>query len=549
LYKIAAAGIPLRRISDPQAEWLRFQRAVGRVVKQTREMKVRILEKSGEYEASIFDAHLLSIEDPALCEAVRKGVYGEKISAEYVWSRAVDQMISDYEAVEDRYIRSRASDLADIKTWVLRALLGKSMEVFRLKVPGVIVARDLSPSEIARLNIGRVRGICTAYGNANSHAAILARALNIPAVVGVGIDLLRIAPGSVLVVRGDEGRITVNPKDLQVYKRKRSQWLLSLKKETQSVKKKAITIDGRRVRMAANIGGPFEVRSAVERGAEEIGILRTEFLFLERTTAPSEEEQVAVYRDIARRLGKRTLIIRTLDAGGDKPLPYIVQRKEQNPYLGVRGIRLSLNNPELFKAQLRAILRASAGNTMKIMLPMVSSVDEVRLTREMLEALKKDCRTEGVLFDENLDLGIMVEVPSAVIVAERLASEVSFFSIGTNDLCQYVMAADRSNERLATLYDALHPAVLRLVRQTVEAGHAAGIWVSVCGEIAGDRTAAPVLVGLGVDELSMQPQAIPSIKRIISSLTLTGAKKIAQEVLGFDSAVQVRQYIESRAFL
>ena len=549
IYQPHVTEISQAKVDNPEAEWQRLQAAIGAVQREIRAMRTRISVDAGEYEAAIFDAHLLFLEDPVLLEMVHRRIFEQKDNAEVSWQQVIDGMIESYQAIEDPYIRSRGADLADLKMQVLRPLAGGTLAPFALTKPAILVATDLEPSDIARLEPGKVLGICTASGGANSHSAILARALGIPAVVGVGPEVMCLADGVQLVLDGKEGWVLVNPDDIGTFQKKQKAWLFSQKAAQKASRKSAVTADGRRIRVAANINNIAEVRPALSQGAEEIGVLRTEFLFMGRVTAPSEEEQLTTYRSIAELLGKRPLIIRCLDVGGDKQLPYLSLEVEANPFLGQRGIRFCLDHPDLFKTQLRAILRASPGHQLKVMLPMVSSVKEVQNAKSLLSKAQAELRRVQIPFDESMELGIMIEVPSAVVIADCLAREVDFFSIGTNDLSQYVMAADRTNARVASLSDALHPAVLRMIHQAVKAGHEAGIWVGLCGELAGDKLAVPILLGLGIDELSMSPIAIPVIKQTISQLKMTYAKNLASEVLDLDSAEEVRQYIIKRLFL
>jgi phosphoenolpyruvate-protein phosphotransferase/dihydroxyacetone kinase phosphotransfer subunit len=549
LYQPHVTEISQAKVDNPEAEWQRLQAAIAAVQREIRAMRTRISVNAGEYEAAIFDAHLLFLEDPALLEMAHRRIFEQKDNAEVSWQQVIDGMVESYQEIEDPYIRSRGADLADLKMQVLRLLVGSTLAPFMLAKPAILVATDLKPSDIARLDPSKVLGICTTSGGANSHSAILARALGIPAVVGVGPEVMRLIDGVQLVLDGKEGWVLINPDDIGPFQKRQEVWLLSQKAAREASQKLAVTADGLRIRVAANINSVAEVRHALNQGAEEIGLLRTEFLFMGRATPPSEEEQLTTYRSIAELLGKRPLIIRCLDAGGDKWLPYLNPEIEANPFLGKRGIRLYLEHPGIFKTQLRAILRASPGHQLKVLLPMVSSVQEVQSVKNLFNTVQTELKRVHIPFDESMEIGIMIEVPSAVVIADHLAKEADFFSIGSNDLSQYIMAADRTNARVASLSDALHPAVLRMIQQAVKAGHEAGIWVGLCGELAGDKLAAPVLLGLGIDELSMSPSAIPVIKQTISQLKMTNTKNIASEVLDLDSSEEVRQYIIKKHFL
>ena len=548
LYRPGVPEVREAKADDPEVEWKRLQSSISAVQHELRTMRGRMTVKAGDYEAAIFDALLLSLEDPVLIEESWRRIFEQENSAGAAWQNVIDGMVDSYSGIDDSYLRLRGADLGDLKNQVLRVLGGSAPVSFELSGPSVLVCTDLSPSEIVRLDTDRLTGICAALGSANSHGAILARSLGIPAVAGAGAEVLRLEEGTRLVLDGGEGKLWINPDDIEVFRKRRKDWLSSREALRKASLKPAVTSDGRHIEILANIGSAAEVMPALRQGAEGVGVLRTEFLFLDRAAPPSEEEQCEAYRNIAGQLEGRSLIIRTLDAGGDKPLPYLDMQVEANPFLGQRGIRLCLASPAILKTQLRAILRASPGHRIKIMFPMISSVEEVQLAREFLREAQVQLRNSGISFDESVEVGIMVEVPSAAITADFMAGKVDFFSIGTNDLSQYIMAADRTNAVVSTLRDELHPAVLRMIRQTVTAGHAGQIRVGVCGEMAGDKLAVPVLLGLGVDELSMNPTAIPDVKQTISRISMAEAEKTADAVLNLDSAEEVRKYVLGRHF-
>jgi multiphosphoryl transfer protein len=455
-------------------------------------------------------------------------------------------VVTSYHTIEDSYLQERVDDVLDVGQRVLRLLTGNVPANLHLQSPAILVATDLTPSDTARLDPTKVLGICTTSGSATSHSAIIARTLGIPAVLGVDAQVLHLADGTIMALDGESGKAWVEPESdiLEQLQAKREAWQTAQQQARATAHQPAITLDGRQVNVFANIGSISDVQVAVANGAEGVGLLRTEFLYLDRTSAPTEEEQLEVYQAIAQVLDNRPLIIRTLDIGGDKPLPYLrVGLTEANPFLGWRGIRLCLGLPELFKTQLRAILRASVGHQIKIMLPMIATLTEVRAAKVLLGEVQAELNQAGIPFDAAIKLGIMVEVPSAVAIADRLAAEVDFFSIGTNDLTQYIMAGDRTNPRVANLVDALQPAVLRMVQQTVQAAHAAGISVGLCGELAADTLATPILLGLGLDELSVNPQSIPAIKQTIHHLSLKESEAIALLALQQDSPEHVRELI------
>jgi phosphocarrier protein FPr len=445
-------------------------------------------------------------------------------------------------------MRARAGDVRDVGNRVLRHLLGVEAPLLDMAQPSVVLAGDLTPSDTAQFSPNTVLAVCTEGGGATSHSAILSRALGIPAVVGLGPALAGIEEGTIIAVDGSAGRVWPDPapERLEALLAAREAWLSGQAEAKARGQEEAVTADGHRVEVAANIGGPHDVDIALEYGAEGIGLFRTEFLFLERESAPTEEEQYEAYRHVARKMGQKPVIIRTLDIGGDKPIPYLDMAEEANPFLGWRGIRFCLDHPELFVPQLRAILRAAHGHNVSVMFPMVSTVEEVRAARRLLDQVKEELREEGIAHEEHLALGIMIEVPAAVAIADQLAAEVDFFSIGTNDLTQYTMAADRGNRRVAGLARALQPAVLRLIAQTVAAAHKAGIWVGLCGELGGNASATSLLLGLGLDELSMNAPSIPAVKEAVRHTTVAEAKEKATVVLGHDTAEEVEETLAKR---
>ena len=545
LYHPAAPEVPRRHAEDPEAEWQRLQQAIRTAKEEIQALRTRAARQAGEAEAAIFDAHLLMLEDPTLLDLARKHLFEEGLSAEAAWKEAVDHIAAEYRSLENPYQQARAADVADVGQRVLRLLTGVTVHPLRLEKPAVLIAADLTPSDTAQLDPEQVLGICTAVGGPTSHSAILARALGIPAVVGVGPAILRVPEGAEVALDGSTGDVWVEPDEelKQKLSKAHARWQAQQQAEQAAAHLEAVTTDGHRVAVVANIRGLADARLAVEHGAEGVGLLRTEFLFLERLSPPSEEEQVEVYQAIAEALGTRPLVVRTFDIGGDKPVPYISREPEANPFLGLRGIRLALARPELLKTQLRALLRAGHGHHIKIMFPMVAERRELLEARAILQEAREELEREGRPFAPEVEVGIMVEVPAAAELADALAPEVDFFSIGTNDLSQYAMAADRTNPRVAPLADALHPAILRLIHHTVEAARQAGIWVGVCGEVAGDPLAVPLLVGLGVDELSVNPPAVPAVKNTVRRLSLQSAQKLAAEALEMDSAQAVRDHV------
>lgn len=527
---------------DAETELRALDEALSRTAEDIEAQRAAVAGRAGAYRAAIFDAHRLFLQDELLLEPIRRRI-GEGATAAAAWRDAVEEMASAWEALPDAYQRARAADLRGVGVQVLAHLLGVPAPRPELAGEGILLAPDLSPADTASLDPRRALGVATAFGGPTSHAAILARSLGIPAVVGLGERLLEIDEGTPLALEADAGLLHVAPpaelvRELEARRRQR----LRTEAETRAeARAPAITRDGVRVEVAANVGSPEEIPAALEAGCDGVGLLRTEFLFLDRPRMPTEEEQEAAYRRIAEALGGRPVVIRTLDVGADKPLPYLPQPSEANPFLGVRGLRLGLERPELLRGQLRAILRVAADHPVRVMFPMVSTLEELRAARGHLLAAAEEL---GRPSPAGLEVGVMVEVPSAALLARALAPEADFFSIGTNDLTQYALAADRGNERVAGLQDALHPAVLRLVALTCEAGAAYGRWVGVCGEVAGDALATPLLLGLGVRELSMNPAAIPAVKRAVRATELGRARELAERALALPSAAAVRDLVQ-----
>ncbi|OUL35705.1 phosphoenolpyruvate--protein phosphotransferase [Nostoc sp. 106C] len=543
-YQPAAVMPTEYHVESIESEWQRLQTAIETARQQIQTLFSQASIQIGDAEAAIFVAHLLFLEDPVLLEAVRQRIYEHHLNAEVAWQAVVDEVASSYHKLEDAYLQERVEDVVDVGQRVLRLLTGTSANSLELTEPAILVATDLTPSDTIGLDPSKVLGICTTSGSATSHSAIIARTLGIPAVLGIDAGILYLEDGTIMALDGESGKAWVQPEadTLTVLEAKREAWQTTQQEALAKAHQPAITRDGRQVNVFANIGSIADVQLALASGAEGVGLLRTEFLYIGKTSAPTEEEQLEVYQAIAQVLDQQPLIIRTLDVGGDKPLPYIKPGvPETNPFLGCRGIRFCLEHPDLFKRQLRAILRASTGHNIKIMLPMIATITEVRAAKAILNEAQGELSQAGIPFDAAMEVGIMVEVPSAVVIADQLAAEVDFFSIGTNDLSQYVMAGDRNNPKVANLTDALHPAVLRMVQQTVQAGHAAGIWVGLCGELAADSAATAILLGLGLDELSVNPQAIPILKQAIAQLSIGECEAIVASALQLDSAEQVRQ--------
>jgi len=521
----------------------RLRQALEVSRRQILEIQERIAKEVEPQYARIFDAHLLILEDRWLVEQATTVIQNQRVNAEFAVQEVLDPVRQALSRVEDGYLRERRTDVDDVGDRLVRNLLGQrgTFHVEGMRGEAIVFARDLGPSDTAQLHRDAVLGLATETGGRTSHSAIMARSLEIPAVVGVEQICAQVQNHETVILDGTEGVVILSPdvETLTRYHARKQQFeyaglalhkLGALPAETQ---------DGYRVRVTANIEFPEELPAVRDHGAEGVGLYRTEFLYLNRPDLPNEEEHFSVYCAVAAQMHPRPTVIRTLDFGGDKLASAIQLAAEENPSLGLRAIRLCLHRPDMFRAQLRAILRASAFGTLRIMYPMISGVAELRAANAILEDVKAELRREGVAFDPEIQVGAMIEIPSAAMIADLLAREVDFFSVGTNDLIQYALAIDRINEQVAYLYEPLHPAVLRLLRSVVSAAHNEGIWISMCGEMAGDPLHALFLVGLGFDELSMTPGAIPLMKRIIRSVTYGQAAEVAHRVFGCATASEV----------
>ena len=499
------------RSGDAEQEWCALRAALDATAADILRARASVAGRAEERDAAIFDAHLLFLEDEALLSPARAGIFDRREPAARAWADAVAAAAAAWDDLEDPYQRARAADLRHVGEQVLAHLAGHGAATVTAKAGGIVVAPDLAPAEVAALGGSSVAGIALAGGGPTSHAAILARALGLPAVAGAGAALLAVPDGTSLILDGDAGTVTVAPPPEAVAAagRRRERQTRDAAAAREQAAAPAVTLDGVAVRVEANISGPEDVPAAVAAGADGVGLLRTEFLFLSAAAMPGEDEQAAAYTAVADALGGRPLTVRTLDAGADKPLPYLALPLEANPFLGVRGLRLGLARPEQLLCQLRAVLRAAASHDVRVMFPMVATVDELRRARGLLDEARASLLHDGFAVPARLEIGVMLEVPSAALLAEKLAPLVDFFSVGTNDLTQYTLAAERGNAGVAGLADPLHPAVLQLIRRTALAAAAEGRRLAVCGEVAGDRLAVPLLLGLGATELSMNAVADP----------------------------------------
>ena len=531
---------------DVEREIKRFREAVEQTKKQTIQLQEKVKKKVGEREAYIFKAYLSILEDPLLIDETIKKIKRERLNAEAALRLTYKSFPERFGMSQPEFFEERFRDVEDVGERILRNLLKQpSLSLSHLEEKIIIVAHDLAPSDTVSMDKSKVLGFATNIGGRTSHTAIMARALEIPAVVGLGDITRKVKPGSTLILDGSRGRVIVNPSHEQIrkYGAEQKRFLIYKKKLETLRSLPAQTVDRREVELAANIAGPEEVDLAIKEGAEGVGLYRTEYLYMNRATLPDEEEQLRAYRIVAEKVSPHSVIIRTLDLGGDKFLSHLEVPKEINPFMGCRAIRLSLELIDIFKTQLRAILRAAQFGRVKIMYPMVSALEEVRKANRILNEVKKELEKEGVSFSNSVEVGVMIEVPSAAIIADKLAKEVDFFSLGTNDLIQYTLAVDRVNERVAYLYQPLHPTILRLIDNVVKAAHREGIWVGACGEMASDPFCMAVLLGLGVDELSVAPTSVLEIKKVIRGLSWEETREVASHLLNLSTSHQAKRFL------
>ena len=536
--------------SETAGEIERFRGAL----KASREQLMRIKRKmeqdgKGKEHIRIIDAHLMILKDNMLINDTIKAISGQRVNAEWALKTVLNDIMEYFEKMDDPYLRERAMDIEHIVNRLLLNLMGRKHEsIADIKEPVVVVAHDLAPTDTAQMVKGTVLGFLTDVGGKTSHTAIMARSLEIPAVVGLESITRKAESGDTVIVDGTTGTVILNPSEsvVEVYKRRRERYENYGKALFHYKDLPSETTDGRRVRLVGNMEIVEEIDALVEHGAEGIGLYRTEFLYLNRKDLPTEEEHVRAYRQVARKMAPNPVVIRTLDVGGDKIITQVESQKEINPALGLRAIRFCLKNIDIFKIQLRGILRASSYGDIKIMFPMISGIEELRRARQILEECKRELKSEGKAFNPDIEVGVMIEVPSAAMIADLIVKEASFISIGTNDLLQYSLAIDRVNEHVAYLYEPFHPAVLRIIKGVVEAANKAGVSVSVCGEMAGEPEYALILLGFGVDQLSMNAYSVLRVKRLIRSISHGEAKKICKNILGFATAKEVENYINMK---
>jgi len=537
-------------VVDPKkldAEIARFHAALAQTRVEIEATQTRLAEQMGDDHAKIFDAHLMVLEDTKAIEDTEAFIREHLMCAEFAFNRVIGRILDSFDRIHDPYLKERGADIQDVRRRLLHNLTGQEVKSFgSLNEESVIVANDLSPSDTAMIDRRFVLGVATTLGGRTSHAAILARSYGIAAVVGVEGLLESAHHGDPIILDGNAGLVILRPTAaaLAEYEAVRQRFV-ELERQLLTLKDfPAITLDGRTIELSANIKSPDEASLALAKGAKGVGLYRTEYFFLSRSDLPSEDEQVASYSQIVRSLSPETVIFRTLDIGGDKFASYLGPGKsELNPFLGWRGIRFLLTRHDIFRTQLRAFFRASSAGKLKIMFPMITGLEEVRAACALVDQVKGELAQEGYAFDRDVEVGIMIETPAAVMIADLLASEVDFFSIGSNDLIQYTLAVDRGNARISYLFEPMHPSVLRLIRNTVEAGHAHDIWVGMCGEVAGDPLYSVLLVGLGLDELSISAYMIPEVKRIIRSITYDEAKRLVRKAMTLSTANEIRRHV------
>ena len=537
-----------QKIKDSQIEneIARFYAGRDAAVEQLNSIKDRAYQSLGEEKAAIFEGHLMILEDEELEEEIIDYLRSNHVNAAVAANVVIDQQVAMLSEIDDEYLKERAGDIRDIGNRLIKNILGMHIvDLGEINEEAILVAYDLTPSETAQLNLDKVLGFVTDIGGRTSHTSIMARSLELPAIVGTNNVTEKVKTGDFLILDALNNAVYVNPSQQEIQRLKTLQDKLAEEKAELAKLKDlpALTLDGHQVDVVANIGTIRDVEGAERNGAEGVGLYRTEFLFMDRDQLPSEEEQFIAYKEVVEAMNGNLVVLRTMDIGGDKELPYLNLPKEMNPFLGWRAIRIALDRREILNAQLRAVLRASAYGRLAVMFPMIISVEEIRELKSVIEELKVELRNEGKAFDEDIQVGVMVETPSAAVNAKFLAKEVDFFSIGTNDLTQYTLAVDRGNELISHLYNPMSPSVLNLIKQVIDASHAEGKWTGMCGELAGDERATILLLGMGLDEFSMSAISVPRIKKLIRNVNYQDAKLLAEKALQQPTAAEIEQLI------
>ena len=535
-------------ISDIEKEIARYSTAVSEVAKDLESIRAVAAKNLSEEEAAIFDAHALVLSDPEMQSQVEDKIKNENINADAALREVADVFIGMFESMDDEYFKERAADIRDVSTRLIANLLGKQLpNPALINEEVVVIAHDLTPSDTAQLNKNLVRGFATNIGGRTSHSAILARSMEIPAVVAMNTITDVVNNDDMIILDGNEGIVIVNPTDEQIkeYSAKRAEFI-AYKEELKKLKdEKSVTLDDYEVELVANIGSPKDIESVLENGAEGVGLYRTEFLYMESAELPTEEQQFIAYKAVLEGLNGKPVVVRTLDIGGDKELAAINLPKEMNPFLGVRAIRLCFQEEEIFRTQLRALLRASVYGDLRIMFPMIAILDEFRKAKRILLEEKDKLIKEGIAVSATIQVGIMIEIPAAAVLADQFAKEVDFFSIGTNDLVQYTFAADRMSTSISYLYQPFNPSILRLVKGVIDAAHAEGKWTGMCGEMAGEGIAAPLLIGLGLDEFSMSATSVLSQRKLIRSIKKTEMNELAAKALNCGTMEEVIDLVKT----
>lgn len=540
--------IPTHKIEDVAAEKARFQDAIAQSKTELEEIREHTLRELGPDKAEIFSAHLLIVEDPEIVSQVNDKIESENMNAAKALDEVAQTMIMIFESMDNEYMRERAADVRDVTKRVLAHILGVTFVTpASISEEVIIIAEDLTPSDTAQLNRKYVKGFATNIGGRTSHSAIMSRSLEIPAVVGTKVALEEIKNGDLVIIDGTEGDVFVNPSEdlVKEYEGKRADFEAYKEELKQLVNEESITADGHKVKLAANIGTPNDLEGVLKNGSDAIGLYRTEFLYMDSETFPTEEEQYTAYKTVLEGMEGKQVVIRTLDIGGDKELSYLDLPKEMNPFLGYRAIRLCLEETDLFRTQLRALLRASAHGNLAIMFPMIATLEEFRAAKAILLEEEAKLKEEGIEVGQ-YETGMMVEIPSTAVMAKQFAKEVDFFSVGTNDLIQYTMAADRMNEKVSYLYQPFNPAILNLLHNVITEAHKAGKWVGMCGEMAGEELAIPILLGLGLDEFSMSASSVLRARSLVKRLTKTETESIVNEVLNMDTAEEVVNFLSEK---
>ncbi len=548
-YKLETPEIIIEcRQCNPQQEIEKFNKAVEKSKKDIAVIKEKATGKLSDEDLQIFDAHLMVCEDPALCDGVIQMIESDQVNAEYALDSVAGNFISIFESLEDAYMRERAADIKDVTRRIKYHILGVNIaDLSLIDEEVIIVAHDLTPSDTAQLNKQYTKGFATEIGGRTSHSAIMARSLEIPAVVGVANIMSTINHGDMLILDALKGKVFINPDEetiarYRVEAKKYEEEVAALKEYKD---KETVTIDGHHVELAANIGTPEDVVAVLENGGEGVGLYRTEFLYMGAKDWPNEEEQYEAYKKVLEAMGGRPVVVRTLDIGGDKHLDYYEFPEEMNPFLGYRAVRLCLDQKDIFRTQLRALLRASAYGKLRIMFPMIATINEFKEAKQVYEEERAKLVAEGVAIGDDIQVGMMVEIPAAAILADKFAEIADFFSIGTNDMIQYSMAADRMSEKVSYLYQPFNPSLLRLIKMTIDGAHAHGKWCGMCGEMAGEPDAIPVLLGLGLDEFSMSATSILRARKIVNSLSHKEMKDLATKALEFETEEEVLELIRS----